>query len=245
MTEGSLRAHEVRYANTPMRMAIVVPALNESEALRRQLPAALAAADEVVVADGGSSDGSPELARGLGARVVCGPPGRGNQLNQGAAAASSPENAAGILLFLHADTVLPPAGAQAVRDAIAAGAVGGAFCVRFDTERPLLRLGARLINLRTRLSGLPLGDQAQFVRRDTFQRMQGFRDWPILEDLDFAARLKKEGRTVLISDQVTTAARRFVEQGIVRTVATNWLIWFLFLVGVSPQRLARLYRHVR
>jgi hypothetical protein len=108
-----------------------------------------------------------------------------------------------------------------------------------------LRLGARLINWRTRLTGLPLGDQAQFVRRDVFLAMQGFRDWPILEDLDFALRLKRQGRTVLIGQPVTTAARRFVEQGIVRTVATNWLIWFLFLAGVSPHRLARLYRQIR
>jgi rSAM/selenodomain-associated transferase 2 len=227
-----------------MRMAIVMPALNEAEALRRHLPAALAVADEVVVTDGGSTDGTPEVARGLGARVVCGPAGRGGQLTRGAAATD-----AEILLFLHADTTLPPAGARAVRDAIAAGAVGGAFRVRFDVERPLLRLGAGLINLRTRLTGLPLGDQAQFVRRDAFLRMQGFRDWPILEDLDFALRLKKEGRTVLIGDRagdrVTTAARRFVELGIVRTVATNWLIWLLFVLGVSPHRLVRLYYRLR
>jgi rSAM/selenodomain-associated transferase 2 len=226
-----------------MRMAIVMPTLNEAAALRRGLPAALAAADEVVVADGGSTDGTPDVARELGARVVCGPPGRGGQLNRGAQAVDTAD--ADVLLFLHADTALPPAGAQAVRDAVAGGAVGGAFRVRFDVNTPMLRLGAKLINLRTRLTRLPLGDQAQFVRRDTFQRMQGFRDWPILEDLDFALRLKREGRTVLLDHRVTTAARRFVEQGIVRTVSTNWLIWFLFLLGASPQRLARYYREIR
>ena len=226
-----------------MKMVIVMPTLNEAPALRRHLPAALAAADEVVVSDGGSTDGTADVARELGVRVVCGPPGRGGQLNRGAHAAEAAD--ADILLFLHADTSLPPTGAQAVRDAVAGGAVGGAFRVRFDVDRPLLRLGAELINLRTGLTGLPLGDQAQFVRRDTFHRMRGFRDWPILEDLDFALRLKREGRTVLLADRVTTAARRFVEQGIVRTVSTNWLIWLLFLLGVSPQRLARYYREIR
>jgi len=220
-----------------MRMAIVMPTLNEAATLKRLLPAALAAADEVVVSDGGSSDGTLEVARGLGARTVSGAPGRGGQLNRGAAAV-----AAEVLLFLHADTALPPEGALAVRAAVARGAVGGAFCLRFDVDRPLLRLGARLINLRTRLRFPPLGDQAQFVRRDVFLRMQGFREWPILEDVDFARRLRKQGRTVLIEARVTTAARRFVELGIVRTVATNWLIWTLFLLGVSPHRLARLYR---
>lgn len=224
-----------------MRLAIVMPALNEAESLRRTLPAALAAADEVVVSDGGSTDGTPEVARALGARVVCGPPGRGGQLTRGAGAA----NAADILLFLHADTILPEGGSRAVREAIAGGAVGGAFRVRFDTDRPLMRLGARLINGRTRLTSLPLGDQAQFVRRDVFRKMEGYRDWPILEDLDFALRLKREGRTVLLAGPVTTAARRFVEQGAARTVATNWLIWLLFLLGISPHRLARLYRHIR
>lgn len=223
-----------------MRLAIVVPALNEEEALRRNLPAALAAADEVVVSDGGSTDRTVEVARQLGARVVSGPPGRGVQLTRGAETAE-----ADVLLFLHADTRLPPDGVRVVREAVARGAVGGAFCVRFDVDRPMLRLGARLINLRTRLTRLPLGDQAQFVTREGFRRLQGFRDWPILEDLDFAFRMKRVGRTVLIEDRVTTAARRFVEQGIVRTVSTNWLIWMLFLLGVSPQRLARLYRHIR
>jgi len=226
-------------------LTIIMPALNEAEALRRTLPAALAAADEVVVSDGGSTDGTPEVARALGARVVCGPPGRGGQLTRGADAADPAKTADDILLFLHADTVLPEDGSRAVREAITGGAVGGAFRVRFDTDRPLLRLGARLINWRTRLTGLPLGDQAQFVRRDVFRKMQGYRDWPILEDLDFALRLKREGRTALLEGRVTTAARRFVEQGMARTVATNWLIWLLFLLGVPPQRLARLYRHIR
>lgn len=224
----------------PLQLAFVIPTLNEEDALRRHLPAARTAADEVVVSDGGSTDRTLEVARELGARTVSGPPGRGGQLTRGATATT-----AEVLVFLHADTSLPAAGPGAIRDAVAAGAVGGAFHVRFDVDTLVLRLGARLINLRTRLTGLPLGDQAQFVTREAFDRLQGFRDWPILEDLDFALRLKRLGRTVLIDERVTTAARRFLEQGIVRTVSTNWLIWGLFLLGVPPQRLARLYRHIR
>lgn len=225
-----------------MRLAIVVPTLNEEGTLRRTLPAALAVADEVVVADGGSSDGTVAVAESLGVRVVCGPAGRGGQLNRGAEAVGA---GADILLFLHADTELPPGAADAVRRAIADGALGGGFLVRFDDQRPDLRLGGRLINLRTRWVRLPLGDQAQFVTGAAFRALGGFRDWPILEDLDFALRLRKTGRATLIPQPVTTAARRFVEQGVVRTVATNWLIWLLFFLGVSPHRLARLYRHIR
>lgn len=226
-----------------MRLAIVVPTLNEAETLRRTLPPALAALeprDELVVSDGGSGDGTVEVARALGARVVTGPPGRGGQLNRGAAATD-----ADVLVFLHADTTLPPDGPRAIRQAVAAGAGGGAFLLRFDVDRPLQRLGARLINARTRLVRIPLGDQAQFATREAFSSLGGFQDWPILEDLDFALRLRRHGRMVVVEDFVTTGARRFVEQGAVRTVATNWLIWLLFLLGVPPRRLARLYRHIR
>lgn len=218
----------------------MVPALNEEGTLRHYLPAALELADEVVVSDGGSHDGTVEVARRLGARVVAGPPGRGGQLNRGAAAARGD-----VLLFLHADTVLPAGAREEVLEAIAAGAAGGAFLVQFDVDRPWQRLGARLINLRTRWTHLPLGDQAQFVTRATFDQLGGFRDWPILEDLDFALRLRRSRRMAILRGPVTTAARRFLEQGTIRTVATNWLIWILFLCGVSPHRLARLYRHIR
>ena len=223
-----------------MRLAIVVPTLNEEDALRRHLPAILAAADEVVVSDGGSGDRTVEVAREMGARVVSGSPGRGGQLNRGAAAAT-----ADVILFLHADTTLPARGAEAVREAVAKGACGGAFLLRFDADRPLQRLGSRLINWRTRLIRVPLGDQAQWATRETFEALGGFQDWPILEDLDFAARLRRLPGFTIIEDPVTTGARRFLEQGTVRTVATNCLIWILYFLGVSPHRLARLYRHIR
>ncbi|HEV8631771.1 MAG TPA: TIGR04283 family arsenosugar biosynthesis glycosyltransferase [Thermoanaerobaculia bacterium] len=222
------------------RLAIVVPTLDEEACLRRHLPAALAAADEVVVSDGGSGDSTRELATELGARVVVGPPGRGPQLNRGAAAAT-----ADLLLFLHADTVLPAGAVEAVRAAVAAGHHGGGFRVRFAPAGPALRLGGALVNARTRLTRLPLGDQAQFATRTAFETLGGYRDWPLLEDLDFAWRLRRSGPVAILPLAVTTSARRFARQGATRTVATNWLIWGLFLCGVSPARLARLYGVVR
>ncbi len=233
----------------PLKLAIVVPTLNEEDTVRRHLPAVLAEladGDLVVVADGGSRDGTVAAARALGALAVTlqgGAPGRGGQLNQGAAAALAA--GADILLFLHADTTLPAGGGARVRAAVAAGAPGGGFLLRFDTDRPMQRLGARLINGRTRWLRVPLGDQAQFATRETFERLGGFPDWPILEDLDFILRLRRLPGFTLVAEPVTTGARRFVEQGAVRTVAINWLIWGLFLCGVSPHRLARLYRHIR
>src|ERR1700687_2943908 len=255
-----------------MRVAIVVPTLHEESTISRTLPAAqaalaalaaqqpLTAGSELVVSDGGSRDRTVAVARALGARVVEGPAGRGGQLNRGAAATT-----AEILLFLHADTTLPAGALQAIRAAIGgddAGDVGaattaptaataghavsgGAFLVRFDEGGPLLRLGAWLINQRTRATRLPLGDQAHFVTRAAFAELGGYRDWPILEDLDFAWRLRRHGRTVILRQRVTTGARRFVELGVARTVATHWLIWLLFVAGVSPRRLARFYGPVR
>ena len=222
-------------------VAIVIPTLDEESSLRANLPGALAAADEVIVSDGGSRDGTLAVARRLGAKVVSGAPGRGPQLNRGARAASG----ADAFLFLHADTRLSESALDGVRGAVAEGRVGGGFRARFDSDRPIFRLGDRLVDLRTRLTRAPLGDQAQFASREAFERLGGFRDWPILEDLDFIRRLNRCGETVVLPLRVTTSARRYLQRGIFHTIATNWLIWVLFFLGVSPHRLARLYRHVR
>jgi rSAM/selenodomain-associated transferase 2 len=218
-------------------VALVIPTLEEERSLPRILPPLLAQADEVVVSDGGSRDSTVEIARRLGARVVTGPQGRGGQLNRGAAATESD-----VLLFVHADTELPAGAVAAVRAAVAAGAIGGGFRLRFDRDTPVWRLGGRLVNLRTRLTGVPLGDQAQFVTREAFVRLGGFRDWPILEDLDLGRRMKRAGPTRVLAPRVVTAARRYEKKGLLRTIANNWLIWWLYFLGVSPHRLARLYR---
>ncbi len=220
-----------------MRLAIVVPTLDEEQALSRCLPAALAATPEVVVSDGGSRDGTVALARRLGARVLVGPAGRGGQLDRGAAAAAGE-----LLVFLHADTVLPAEAPRLLEEAAAGGCVGGGFRLAFDVAGPALRLGERWINLRTRFTRCPLGDQAQFATRAAFEAVGGFPDWPILEDLHFMRALKRHGRIAILPAAAVTSSRRFVELGWPRTVATNWLIWALYFGGVSPHRLARLYR---
>ncbi len=223
-----------------MRLAIVIPTLDEERGLPEFLPPALTAGDEVCVSDGGSSDATVEIARSLGARVVVGEPGRGRQLNRGAQATESE-----VLLFLHADTRLPEGAADLVREAIAGGAAGGGFLIRFEAARGAMRHGHRGPNLRTRLTGCPLGDHAQFVRRDQFLALGGFREWPILEDLDFMRRLKRSGRVTIIDRPVVTSARRFLRRGVLRTIVTNYLIWALYLAGVSPRRLARFYHDIR
>ena len=223
-----------------MRVAVVVPTLDEEEALRRHLPPIIGLADEIVVSDGGSRDGTVAVARELGVSVVEGPAGRGPQLNRGAR-----ETTAEVLLFLHADTLLPTDAINGVRDAVDAGKVGGGFLVRFDDPRPIYRFGTRMVALRTRLTRSPLGDQAQFATRQAFEQLEGFRDWPLLEDLDFIRRLKRIGAVEILPQQVVTSSRRYVEGGPVRTVVLNWLIWVLYFSGVSPQRLSRLYKTYR
>ena len=226
-----------------MRLAIIIPTLNEEPALRSNLPGTARQADLLVVADGGSTDGSVDVARQHGAEVIEADRGRGCQLEAGARAAIA--GGADWLVFLHADTTLPPGAKALLQAACEQEAVGGGFTVRFDDPRALFRLGAAVVNLRTRLFRIPLGDQAQFVRANVFDRLGGFKDWPILEDLDLGIRLRRHGRIAILREPVITAARRFTERGIARTIATNWLIWLLFLVGVRPQRLAKLYPHIR
>ena len=222
------------------RIGIVIPTLDEEADLAETLVIALEQGDQVVVSDGGSGDATGQVAEAHGVAVVSGPPGRGVQLNLGAASLDTEA-----LLFLHADTRLPPDAAEKVRAALTEGAVGGGFLVRWESTRALLRFGGRLTNLRTRLTRCPLGDQAQFCARETFERLDGFREWPILEDLDLARRMKRLGRIELIDSPVSPSVRRYERGGTARTVTTNWLIWLLYFLGASPHRLARLYRTVR
>jgi rSAM/selenodomain-associated transferase 2 len=223
-----------------LRLSIVMPVVDDREALASNLPSALRHADQVIVSDGGSTDGSRALARSLGAVVVSGAPGRGVQLNRGAREADGD-----VLIFLHADTRLPTGAREQIESALAAGYAGGGSRLTFDVAGPLLRFGARWINGRTRLTRLPLGDQAQFLTRSAFDELGGFRDWPILEDLDLMRRLKRRHRVAVLDGPVVTSSRRFRKGGKSKTIAINWSIWTLYALGVSPHRLARWYRKVR
>ncbi len=227
-----------------MRVAIVMPVLEEAARVQDAVDAARAHCDELLVIDGGSTDRTAELAADRGARVVTLPrAGRGLQLRTGADLAL--RTGADVLLFLHADTRLPPAARSGLEEAVQAGAVGGGFLIDFEPTSPLLRRGRVLVDFRTRRLRLPLGDQAQFATAAAYAASGGFSDLPILEDLDFIGRLRRQGPISIVEQRATTSSRRFAERGVVRTVATNWLIWLLFAAGVKPTRLASLYPLVR
>ncbi|MGZ6970791.1 MAG: hypothetical protein ACXVID_03930 [Thermoanaerobaculia bacterium] len=129
-----------------------------------------------------------------------------------------------------------------MREAIAAGAVGGAFRLAFSGGGARMRWVAFWANARTAFTRAPYGDQAPFVRRDVYERLLGHRPWPFLEDVDFAERLKREGRVAILSAAVQTSPRRYLKRGVLRTVLVNWRTLFRFRRGVSPERLAEEYR---
>ena len=217
------------------RVTVIIPALDEAGRIAAAIDSAFAAgAAEVIVADGGSEDGTPALAEARGARVVTGERMRSRQCNRAAALATG-----GSLLFLHADTQLPLGACPAVSEALAAGADFGGFRLRFAEPSWRLRIAAAMINLRTRWTRSPWGDQAQFVRRDDFLRDGGFREIPIMEDYELAARMQHR---VLLPLTVTTSGRRFLKKGLWRTAATNWRIIVAWRMGADAEELARVYR---
>jgi rSAM/selenodomain-associated transferase 2 len=233
-------AHERVVAGAPtasLSVAVIVPALNEADVL----PATLAQLQEqsppkIVVVDGGSTDGTPALVRAAGVRLLESTPGRAVQMNAGAAATN-----ADILLFLHADTRLPPRALDAMRAAIGTGRVWGRFDVRLDGERFAYRVIEWFMNRRSALTGIATGDQAIFVRRDVFARLGGYAPIALMEDIELSRRLKREGPPACLPGPVTASTRRWERHGLVRTVLRMWALRALYRVGVSPARLARWY----
>lgn len=221
------------------RLSIVIPVLNEAAGIEAALTAFLPLRQrgaEVIVVDGFSSDGTPELARALADRVLASPRGRAVQMNAGAAAATGD-----VFLFLHADTRLPEDADELVRTALAGPSVWGRFDVRFtDGALPLV---AAAMNLRSRLSGIATGDQAMFVTRDAFARAGGFPEIALMEDIALSANLKHLSRPVCLRARVTTSPRRWRAHGTLRTILTMWRLRLAFFLGADPKRLARAYGH--
>jgi rSAM/selenodomain-associated transferase 2 len=217
------------------RLSIVVPALNEAPGIRAALEALAplrARGHEVIVVDGGSSDGTAELARGLCDQRLNSARGRAVQMNAGARAASG-----FALLFLHADTRLPSNADQAVLRSLKTH-LWGRFDVSIEGRQPLLKLVACAMNLRSRLTGIATGDQAIFVRREAFA---GFPEIALMEDIAFCKAMKRRGAPACLRERVATSARRWESRGVWRTIFLMWRLRLLYFLGAPPERLARLY----
>lgn len=230
-------------------MAVILPVFNESENLGRVLPELLEHQqfDEIIVVDGGSTDASVEIVCRFMSAVTsesAAPPiliqsarGRARQMRAGAGAAT-----ADILLFLHADCVLPPDAAGSIREAVGRGRLWGRFDVRLSGRHFLLRVVERLMNWRARLTGISTGDQGLYVRRDVYDMLGGFAPLALMEDIEFCRRLKWVGKPARLPGAVVASSRRWENEGIVRTILLMWCLRLLYWLGVSPARLARWYR---
>ena len=225
-----------------MTVSVIIPTLNEEAVLAATLERTRqAGVREIIVADGGSTDATPAIAARGADIVLTTPRGRAAQMNAGAT-----HGRGDILLFLHADTLVPDGFAHA---AIAAcgdtTVVGGRFDVTLEPSSPLIRLTGELINRRSRLTRISTGDQAIFVRRDVFERLGGYADIPLMEDVDLSRRMKRAGRIACLRQRVTTSARRWRKDGVVRTILLMWSLRALYFFGVSPARLQRVYANTR
>jgi len=220
-------------------ISIIIPTLNEAACLPAPL-AGLAGNSglEVIVVDGGSTDATTAIVRAAGVRLIETRAGRAGQLNTGAALATGE-----ILLFLHADTLLPAGFASQIRRILSQpGCAAGAFRLTIGATGLKYRLVEQMVNWRSILFAMPYGDQALFLRRELFRAVGGFPELPIMEDFVFVRRLRQAGRISIARATVVTSARRWRKLGVFRTTVINQLIIIGYLLGVSPARLARWYR---
>lgn len=225
---------------------MIIPALDEAASIAAAIGTARAAgADEIIVVDGGSSDGTAEIAAGLSDAALSAPRGRALQMNAGAAAAGGD-----VLLFLHADTLVPAGAIGELRSACRdRRVVGGAFSVELRAapggslyRRTVLRATGPMINLRARLFRAYTGDQGIFVRRDVFEDVGRYPEIALMEDVELSRRIAARGRTVLLGARLATSARRWEARGPLRTILLMWGLRIAHRLGMSPARCASIYR---
>ena len=230
-------------------IAIIIPTLNEERALPRTLLCLRQQQfQEVIIADGRSEDQTLAIANnhfaGLcqgEAKIIVADRGRARQMNAGAF-----ETKSDILLFLHADTQLPSCSRMAIEQSMEdPQCVGGRFDVQFEGDRGWAWLISRMINWRSRWSGIATGDQAIFVRRSIFEQIGGFADIPLMEDLELTRQLKHLGAFVSLQMKATTSFRRWKQRGVLQTIMHMWILRFLYWVGVNPRTLCQFYATIR
>jgi rSAM/selenodomain-associated transferase 2 len=221
-------------------LSIIVPCLNEAQGIARTLAALAplrARGAEVIVVDGGSTDGTARRAAALADLVIDAPRGRASQMNAGAARARG-----GILLFLHADTLLPDGADVLIVEGLKRTRRSwGRLDVAIDSRHPLLRLVEQLMNLRSRLTGIATGDQAIFVTRSLFTAVGGHPEIALMEDIALSKRLKSYGPPLCLKHRLTASARRWEKHGVLRTIVLMWSLRLAYRLGADPAKLAVRY----
>jgi rSAM/selenodomain-associated transferase 2 len=224
------------------RLSIIMPVLDEGEGIAGALDALAELRGlgvEVIVVDGGSHDATVQRARLRADQVLTAPRGRASQMNAGAAKATGD-----VLLFLHADTRLPPEAERLVLDGLARSGRGwGRFDVTIEGRHPMLKVVAVTMNLRSRITCIATGDQAIFVKRDLFQTAGGFPEIPLMEDIALSKRLKRLGRPLCLRERAVTSGRRWETHGVFRTILLMWRLRLAYFFGADPAALAGRYRY--
>jgi len=223
-----------------MKLSVIVPTLDEAAAIAATLQALRPARElgaEVIVVDGGSRDATRALAAPLADRVIEGPRGRSAQMNAGALAA-----AGDVLLFVHADTLLPSDAFGSIAGVLASGSEWGRFDVAIAGADPLLAVVALFMNARSRWTGVATGDQAIFATRAAFEAAGGFPMIPLMEDVALSNRLLRRSRPACLSTRVVTSGRRWERRGTLRTILLMWRLRLAYALGADPARLAEKYR---
>lgn len=223
-----------------MKTLIVIPILNESAALIQQLPrleVLRTMGAQLVMVDGGSSDRTVEIARDAEFEVLESTRGRANQMNVGARSAHSD-----LLLFLHIDTELPPGALKKIENSLQDRYAWGRFDVRIVGRSRWLDVVSFFMNMRSRMTGIATGDQALFMTREIFERVDGFPDQPLMEDIEISKQLKRLSRPVCLRDKVATSGRRWDKHGVWKTILLMWRLRWAYWRGVPADDLARLYR---
>jgi rSAM/selenodomain-associated transferase 2 len=232
--------HMATVAADNSKLSIIIPALNEAgciqSTLERLQPLRLRG-HEIILVDGGSTDATLALSQALADNVLLSPPGRGLQMQTGAAIARGD-----VLWFLHADSSIPVRADSLILEALHRSHAGwGRFDITFTDNHRLLQCVAWFMNQRARLSGIATGDQGIFVRRALYERVGGFPSIPLMEDIRFSRSLKQHGRPCRITRTLRTSPRRWHAHGILRTIVTMWGLRLAYFAGVSPERLAKYY----
>ena len=225
-----------------MKLAVIVPTLNEGHGVAEHLKDLQDLRQQghaLVVVDGGSVDETVQGAQDWADAVLQAPRGRASQMNAALNAICAAQ--ADVLLFLHADTRLPPRAAERVLEAVAGGALWGRFDVRIEGSSPWLPIIAAFMNLRSRLTGIATGDQALFIRRSTFLDIGGFAPIKLMEDIEISRRLRKVSAPACLREKVSTSGRRWERHGVWRTIMLMWHLRYLYWRGVAPDELAQRY----